>query len=221
MPRLQPPPRRVPEPEISASRSAPQVHPKVGSAYAAYLAGDLTAARSDYQQALNEEPANRDALLGLAALDVRGGRFEAAEGAYLRLLQADPRDAHAQAALIALRAGRVDPLAAESRVKSMLADNPGAHVLNFTLGNQFAQQGRWAEAQAEYFKAFAAEPDNAGLRLQPRGQPRPSAPAQARARVLQARRGARQGTRRELRPRGSREARGPARALTENSRSLN
>jgi tetratricopeptide (TPR) repeat protein len=136
------------------------VHPKVGTAYAAYLAGDLAVARNDYQDALREEPANRDALLGLAALDVRGGRFEAAEVGYLRLLQANPRDAHAQAALIALRTGRVDPLAAESRVKSMLADNPGAHVLNFTLGNQFAQQGRWAEAQQEYFKAFAAEPDN-------------------------------------------------------------
>jgi predicted Zn-dependent protease len=96
----------------------------------------------------------------MAALDVRAGRLEAAEGAHLRLLQADPRDAHAQAALIALRAGRVDPVAAESRVKLMLADNPGAHVLNFTLANQFAQQGRWAEAQQEYFKAFAAEPDN-------------------------------------------------------------
>jgi tetratricopeptide (TPR) repeat protein len=162
VPRLQPPLRRPEsEPEISARRATPQVHAKVGSAYTAYLAGDLAAARADYQQALKEEPANRDALLGLAALDVRGGRLEAAEGAYLRLLQADPRDAHAQAALIALRAGRIDPVAAESRVKSMLADNPGAHVLNFTLGNQFAQQGRWAEAQQEYFKAFAAEPENA------------------------------------------------------------
>jgi tetratricopeptide (TPR) repeat protein len=157
---LAPAPRAPAESEISASRPAPQVHPRVGSAYAAYLAGDLTTARSDYQQALREEPANRDALLGLAALDVRSGRLELAEAAYLRLLQSDPRDAHAQAALIALRAGRVDPVAAESRVKSMLADNPGAHVLNFTLGNQFAQQGRWAEAQQEYFKAFAAEPDN-------------------------------------------------------------
>jgi tetratricopeptide (TPR) repeat protein len=168
-PLLKPQPRtRAPAPraassagtEVSASRAAPQVHPKVGSAYAAYLAGDLAAARADYQQALREEPANRDALLGLAALDVRTGRHEAAETAYLRLLQADPRDAHAHAALIALRAGRVDPVAAESRVKLMLAENPGAHVLNFTLGNQFAQQGRWAEAQQEYFRAYAAEPDN-------------------------------------------------------------
>ncbi len=146
---------------VIARRVAPQVHPKVGSAYAAYQAGDLATARADYRDALRDEPANRDALLGLAALDVRSGRLEAAEGAYLRLLQADPRDAHAQAGLIALRAGRVDPVAAESRVKVMLADNPGAHVLNFTLGNQFAQQGRWAEAQQEYFRAFAAEPENA------------------------------------------------------------
>jgi tetratricopeptide (TPR) repeat protein len=168
VPRLNPQPRTVPaapraraaETEISATRAVAQVHPKVSSAYAAYLTGDAATARADYQQALRDEPANRDALLGLAALDVRAGRLEAAEGAYLRLLQADPRDAHAHAALLALRAGRVDPVAAESRVKVMLAENPGAHVLNFTLGNQFAQQGRWAEAQQEYFKAYSAEPEN-------------------------------------------------------------
>lgn len=156
------PPRGEPAPtEVTATRAAPQVHGKVTTGYAAYLAGDLATARSEYEQALREEPANRDALLGLAALDVRAGRFEAAEGAYQRLLRADPRDAYAHAALIALRGGRFDPAAAESRVKSMLAENPGAHVLNFTLGNQFAQQGRWAEAQQEFFKAFAAEPENA------------------------------------------------------------
>ena len=156
-------PRSEPAPaEVTTSRpSAPQVHARVSTGYAAYLAGDLATARTEYEQALREEPANRDALLGLAALDVRAGRFEAAEGAYQRLLRADPRDAHAHAALIALRGGRFDPAAAESRVKSMLAENPGAHVLNFTLGNQFAQQGRWAEAQQEFFKAFAAEPENA------------------------------------------------------------
>ena len=148
-----------PGPEVNAART-PSVHPKVDAGYAAYLAGNLEAARSDYQQALGDDPSNRDALLGMAALDVRAGRLEAAEGSYLRLLQADPRDAEAQAALIALRGNRLDPLAAESRLKTMLAADPKAHALNFTLGNQLAQQGRWGEAQAQYFKAFAAEPTN-------------------------------------------------------------
>lgn len=171
IPRMAPAPRpqlaAVPERPVlparvvEVSRPTPNVHPRVEAGYAAYLAGDLARARADYDQALRDEPANRDALLGAAAVDVRSGRFEAAEATYLRLLQADPRDPHAQAGLIALRSARIDPVSAESRVKTMLAADPAAHVLNFTLGNQLAQQGRWAEAQQQYFKAFAADPDNA------------------------------------------------------------
>ena len=163
-PRLQPQ-RLAPAPSAPqttvVARTPAQVSPRIEAGYSAYMAGDLTAARSEYEQALRDEPANRDALLGLAALDVRSGRYETAEALYLRVLASDPRDPQAQAALLALRSGRSDPLATESRVKSMLAADPGAHVLNFTLGNQFAQQRRWAEAQQEYFKAYAAEPDNA------------------------------------------------------------
>jgi tetratricopeptide (TPR) repeat protein len=137
------------------------VNPRVDAGYAAYIAGDLVASREAYEQAVREDPSNRDALLGLAALDVRAGRYETAEAMYLRVLGTDPRDTQAQAALIALRSGRADPLATESRVKTMLAADPGAHALNFTLGNQLASQKRWAEAQQEYFKAYTAEPDNA------------------------------------------------------------
>jgi len=137
----------------------PHISPESG--YAAYLAGDLATARANYQEVSREEPANRDALLGLAAIDVRAGRYEPAEAVYLRLLQSDPRDSHAHAALIELRAGRMDPLAAESRVKSLLANDPSAEVLYFTLGNQLALQGRWAEAERHYSKALAADPDNA------------------------------------------------------------
>ena len=152
---------QLPAATVSSRPAAPQIHPKVQTAYAAYLKGDFAAAQRDYQDTLREQPTNRDALLGLAAIDVRTGRLEGAEATYLRLLQLDPTDAHAQAGLIALRASRLDPLATESRVKSMLAADPGAHVLQFTLGNQLAQQGRWAEAQQAFFKAFAASPDNA------------------------------------------------------------
>lgn len=155
-------PPQQPASAVSTSRpTPPRIHPKVEAAYAAYLKGDLASARSDYQDALREDGGNRDALLGLAAVDVRTGRLESAEAIYLRLLQVDPNDAHAQAGLIALRVSRLDPLATESRLKSMLAARPEANVLHFTLGNQLAQQGRWAEAQQEYFKAFAAHPDNA------------------------------------------------------------
>ena len=159
--RTAPPPQPKLAPAPVAQRLPPRIHPGVEAGYAAYVAGDLDAARSSYAQALREEPANRDALLGIAAIDVKNGRYEAAEATYLRLLQADPRDSEAQAALIALRGGRLDPLRAESRVKTLLAADPEAHVLHFTLGNQLAQQGRWAEAQQEYFKAFSAEPENA------------------------------------------------------------
>ena len=168
-PRLRPTePRRIapvlpafPESAASVSRAPPQVHPKVAAGYAAYAGGDLSGARSAYEDALREEPANRDALLGLAALDVRSGRYESAEALYLRALQIDPRDGDTQAALIALRSGRSDPLVTESRVKILIAADPTAHALRFTLGNQLAAQNRWAEAQQEYFKAYIADPDNA------------------------------------------------------------
>jgi tetratricopeptide (TPR) repeat protein len=170
-PRLRPAePRRIapalpmlPEGTTTVSRNPPQVHPKVAAGYAAYAAGDLNAARSAYEDALRDEPANRDALLGLAALEVRSARYESAEALYLRALQIDPRDGDTQAALIALRSGRSDPLVTESRVKILIAADPSAHALHFTLGNQLAAQNRWAEAQQEYFRAYVADPDNADL----------------------------------------------------------
>jgi tetratricopeptide (TPR) repeat protein len=154
-----------PEPEQPAplrfTRPQPAVHPGVEAGYAAYVAGDLSGARKDYERALQSDSANRDALLGLAAIEIRSGRYPAAEALYVKLLQSDPRDAHAHAGLIGLRGGLIDPVLAESRIKTLLAAGPAAAVLHFTLGNQLALQGRWPEAQQEYFRAFAAEPGNA------------------------------------------------------------
>jgi len=96
----------------------------------------------------------------LAALDVREQRYENADAIYRQLLQVDPRDPYAHAGLLALRGQGMDPVASESRLKSLLATEPESAVLNFALGNQYAQQARWAEAQQAYFKAVAAEPEN-------------------------------------------------------------
>jgi len=154
-------PERAPEGAMLAlSRPAPQVHPRVASAYAAYQAGNLEAARGDYQQALREEPANRDALLGLAAVETRAQRYEIAADIYGRLLQADPRDPHAHAGLLALRGQAGDPAAVESRLKTLLAADPEAGVLHFALGNHYVQQRRWADAQQSYVRAAASDPEN-------------------------------------------------------------
>jgi tetratricopeptide (TPR) repeat protein len=136
------------------------IHPRVQSGYAAYQAGDLAAASADYEQALREDAGNRDALLGLAALEIRAQRYEHAEAHYRRVLQSDPRDPYAHAGLLALRAERIDPMQAESRIKTMLAADAEASVLYFTLGNQHARQGRWDEARFAYSKAQAADAGN-------------------------------------------------------------
>lgn len=136
------------------------VDPLVEHAFESYQRGDLAGSRDAYRQVLQREPLNRDALLGLAALDVRSRSFDTAEARYVKLLELDPRDVNAQAGLIALR-GQVDPVQSESRLKTLIATSPDATPLHFALGNQYAQQARWAEAQAEYFKAYSGDSENA------------------------------------------------------------
>jgi tetratricopeptide (TPR) repeat protein len=131
----------------------------IDQGYAAYERGDWVVAREAYQRALTQSPLNRDALLGMAALDMRSGHYEAAETHYLKALELNPRDALAQSGMISLR-GYTDPLASESRLKNLLAQQPEATFLNFALGNQYAAQSRWSEAQQSYFKAYSADADN-------------------------------------------------------------
>lgn len=151
----------APEPEstIRITTARLKVHPQVASAWQAFQSGDLAAAERDYRQVLKSDPKNTDALHGLAAISLRQGEFEAAESLYLRILEADPKDANAQAGLIGLR-GQADPSQSESRLKNLLATQPDSPTLNFALGNLYARQGRWNEAQQAYFRAYAADGEN-------------------------------------------------------------
>ena len=147
-------------PPIAVNARILSVDPSVEQGYQAFQKNDLAAARDSYQRALAHDPNNRDALLGLAAIDVRSGQLEAAEARYLKVLEMDPRDGQATAALVSLR-GRLDPVASESRLKTLLANQPDVAQLHFALGNQYAHQSRWAEAQVAYFKAYSIDPENA------------------------------------------------------------
>ena len=145
---------------LRLSKSAAQ--PPLERAYDGLQAGRLDEAQRDYEQVLRSDAKNTDALLGLATIAARQGQSEQAQGYYLRALESDPNDATAQAGLSNTR-GQADPGLAESRLKSALAGQPESSALHFALGNVYSRQSRWSEAQQAYFRAYAAEPDNADI----------------------------------------------------------
>lgn len=148
---------------IRITRSRLRVNPAAARAYEAMNAGDLETAKAEYLKLFAAEPKNGDALRGLAAVALRQGDTAAAGDWYFKALEADPKDAQAQAGLIGLRGhgGEPgDPLALESRLKSLIAAQPDVGALHFALGNIFARQARWSEAQQSFFKAFSAEPEH-------------------------------------------------------------
>ena len=131
-------------------------------AYDELQAGRLDAAQRDYERVLRSDAKNTDALLGLATIAARQGQDELAQSYYLRALESDPNDATAQAGLSNTR-GQAAPGLAESRLKNALASQPESAALHFALGNLYSRQRRWSEAQQAYFRAYAAEPDNADV----------------------------------------------------------
>lgn len=155
-----PPPAGAEGGEIRVLRgdSAPRLNTALESAYQAFTSGDSEAARRQYDAVLRQEANNRDALLGLAAIAVRERQGAQAAGHYLRLLELDPNDGEALAGLIALRQG--DAVQGESRLKAILQRSPDAGPVLFALGNLYAKQSRWSEAQQLFFRAYSATPGN-------------------------------------------------------------
>jgi len=140
---------------IVRSDTTPKVDPQLLQAYDAYKANDYITARAHYQQALRDKPNNRDAIMGLAAVSLKVGDSVSAREAYLRLLQLDPRDVMARVGLLETMPAS-DPIALESELKSLFEEHPEVAHLAFSLGNLYASQRRWNEAQQSYYDALLA-----------------------------------------------------------------
>jgi Flp pilus assembly protein TadD len=134
------------------------VTPALLDAYQAYQRGDYITAALGYREVLNKDAHNRDALLGLAAIAQQQGKDETAQQYYRQLLVLDPRDPAAQAALMTYSP---DADNTESRLKLLLAEQPRSGALHFALGNYYAEQSGWGDAQQYYFNAHTLEPSNA------------------------------------------------------------
>jgi tetratricopeptide (TPR) repeat protein len=145
---------------IHLARTRPEPDASLLSGHANVQRNDLDTARQDFERSLQRDPNNTDAMLAIAAIAHRQGRPADAENMYQRALIANPSNPAVQAAVLNGAVAGADPQTTESRLKTLLANQPESAPLNFALGNLYARQKRWAEAQQVYFNAVAGENDN-------------------------------------------------------------
>jgi uncharacterized protein HemY len=90
---------------------------------------------------------------------LRQGRGSDAAGWYGKVLEIEPRNGFAQAAMINLL-GQGDLVRSESQIKSMIARQPRAAHLHAALGSLYADKNQWPQAQQAYFEAYRLEASN-------------------------------------------------------------
>ncbi len=171
---------------VSKTKSeAAGVNPVLMSAYEAYNAGDDAKAQKLYKQVLQRDVRNVDALLGLGAIASRQGRVADANGWFAKVLELDPRNSMAQAALLDTQP-QGNEANSESRIKNMLAKNPNDANLHVALGNLYAEQSQWPAAQQAYFDAYSLNGSadntfNLAVSLDQMGKPKLALPYYQRA----------------------------------------
>jgi len=146
---------------ITRRKAPPAIDPSLAEAYAAYRHGDIERAGQAYLKVLQADPLHRTALLGLAAIAIQRGEFEVAFNYYRRLLERDPGDPMARAGMLSV-VPATDFSRQASELKLLLAKHPETAALHFALGNLYAAQKNWPEAQQAYSAAFALERKSAG-----------------------------------------------------------
>ncbi|HQN65114.1 MAG TPA: hypothetical protein PLR90_04675 [Methylophilus sp.] len=141
---------------VSKNKSDLAVNPALMRAYEAYNAGNDNEAQTLYKQVLQRDIRNVDALLGLGAIAARQGRDADADGWYRKVLELEPRNQIAQAAIM----GNQDTgQNSESRLKVMIEKSPNDADLHAKLGHFYADQNQWAAAQQAYFEANRLNPN--------------------------------------------------------------
>ena len=158
---------------LSQSIDSPKVSPELSAAYSALTRGDYAQAKKLYAQLVGVTPLSLDAQLGLAAASARSGDNALAARHYRRVLELDPRNSMAIAGLLAVSesagvgAGAGGgtkseaPGQLEAELKVLIYKDPNAASLQFSLGNLYASQRRWTEAQQAFFEAYRLDADNA------------------------------------------------------------
>lgn len=130
----------------------------INTAWQAYQAGHYDLAQLRYSQVMDGEH-NVDVQLGLASIALQRHHKELALQHYHQALLLDPHNVVALAALATWGdVAYADGL--EAQIKQALVQQPSAR-LQCSLGDLYAGQQRWREAEAAYFASYQADNEHA------------------------------------------------------------
>lgn len=128
-------------------------------AFSAYAAGNFAQAGWLYREILDRDPQSTEALAGLGMIAIQTNHRGEALRYFRKALAADPKNSLARAQLLDI-ASETDPLGAESQLQTLIAEQSEAASAHFVLGNLYARQQRWKEAQQAYFTAHTQDATN-------------------------------------------------------------
>jgi len=125
--------------------------------YAALTRGQLQEATKAYEQALVQNPEERDALLGLAYIAQQERRQDDALSLYKRVLRQEPDNATARTGVLTLTM-LGDPQDFGSRSREVVDQNPDSAEAQSILGHALVRQERLADARLAFARALQLEP---------------------------------------------------------------
>lgn len=155
------PDNKVAQLDVRFSNEGRERRSMINRARDLYNNGEFLEADAVYRNVLVSTPSSREALRGIAQVAVASGRYQSAIAAYLDLLGYYPNDPIAIAELTNLRGSGGNFYEIEDALKKALGKMPSADGrLYFSLGNLYAGQRNYTDAQEAYFEAFSRETQN-------------------------------------------------------------
>ena len=152
--------KSAPAPKKKAEISAQSIGDLNNQAYALFHQREYREALNLYDQVLAHQPRNRDGLLGKAAIALINSDPDQASQLYKTLLNLNPKDFTARAALTSIHQNSNPPLN-HADLLFQIRENPQSHALHFALGNLYASTQNWQGAQDAYFNAWSIEANSA------------------------------------------------------------
>lgn len=132
----------------------------VSKAYDSYNSGNFTQAQKYFSQALAKDANNINAMFGLAGVSVAQKKYHSAVNLYQQVLDQDANNLYAFESIANL-SGMVDLNSQwEKELSSMAKKFPNSSVLQYALGNTYANKKDWLAAQDKYFNAYALDSSN-------------------------------------------------------------